>query len=88
MTLLHPATRSRTSPCPPGAPALRLPDTVAGHFRVVLFYRGAWCPYCNVHLRAFERALDRVADVDAPVVALPVDDEATTAELIARHGLC
>ena len=66
---------------------LRLPDDLAGHFGVVLFYRGSWCPYCNAQLSAFQRALDGLAEMDVTVVALSVDDEATTQELIAKHGL-
>jgi peroxiredoxin len=53
----------------------------------VLFYRGAWCPYCNAQLSAFQRALHGLAEMDVTVVALSVDDENTTQELIARHGL-
>jgi peroxiredoxin len=52
-----------------------------------LFYRGAWCPYCNAQLRAFQRAGATLADAGVQVVALSVDDEATTADLIAKHGL-
>ncbi|SRR6266567_3202052 len=37
----------------PGDRTLRLPGALAGHFSVILFYRGAWCPYCNAQLRAF-----------------------------------
>ena len=66
---------------------LTLPDAFAGDFGVVLLYRGSWCPYCNAQLRAFQRAKDQLAEVGAQVVALSVDDEATTAELIAKHGL-
>jgi peroxiredoxin len=71
----------------PGGRTLRLPDALAGRFGVVLYYRGSWCPYCNAQLRAFQRSLDSLADVDISVVALSVDDEATTLDLIARHGL-
>jgi peroxiredoxin len=53
----------------------------------VLFYRGSWCPYCNAQLRAFERARAQLAEVGADVVALSVDDEATTAQLVAKHKL-
>jgi peroxiredoxin len=53
----------------------------------VLFYRGSWCPYCNAQLSAFQRRTDRLADADIRVVAMSVDDEATTATLIAKHGL-
>ena len=66
---------------------LRLPDALAGHYGVVLFYRGSWCPYCNAQLRAFQRSLDRLADMDTLVIALSVDGEATTRDLIAQHGL-
>ena len=71
----------------PGGRTVDLPSDLAGWFGVVLFYRGAWCPYCNAQLSAFQRALDGLAEVDASVVALSVDDEATTRDLIARHGL-
>jgi peroxiredoxin len=66
---------------------LTLPDALAGEFGVVLFYRGSWCPYCNAQLRAFQRATDNLADVGTKLVALSVDDEATTRELITKHGL-
>ena len=64
-----------------------LPEALAGHFAVILFYRGSWCPYCNAQLRAFQRATDKLNDLDVKVVALSVDDEATTRELIAKHDL-
>ncbi len=71
----------------PGGRTLRLPDSLAGRFGVVLYYRGSWCPYCNAQLSAFQRSLDSLAGLDISVVALSVDDEATTGDLIARHGL-
>jgi peroxiredoxin len=54
---------------------------------VILFYRGSWCPYCNAQLRAFQRATDTLNDLDVKVVALSVDDAATTRELVAKHHL-
>jgi peroxiredoxin len=71
----------------PGGTTLQLPDALAGHYGVVLFYRGSWCPYCNAQLRAFERAHDSLAEVDARVVALSVDDEPTTQALVDEHHL-
>ena len=59
---------------------MTVPDTFAGHFGVVLFYRGAWCPYCNAQLRAFQRASAILAGADVRVVGFSVDDEATTAD--------
>lgn len=71
----------------PGGSALDLPDALAGHYGVVLFYRGSWCPYCVAQLRAFERARDTLAGTDTRVVALSVDDEATTQALVDKHRL-
>lgn len=70
-----------------GGGLLRLPDDVSGQFGVVLFYRGSWCPYCNAQLRAFQRAKDDFAELAAGIVALSVDDEPTTKELIAKHNI-
>jgi peroxiredoxin len=71
----------------PGGQVLTLPDAFAGSFGVVLFYRGSWCPHCNAQLRAFQQAGERLAEIGTKVAALSVDDEATTAELIAKLGL-
>jgi peroxiredoxin len=88
MPLLHPADRFPSLTITPvGGVPLDLPEALGGHFGVVLFYRGAWCPYCNAQLRAFQRAADKLDRLDVKVVALSVDDEATTRELISKHGL-
>lgn len=87
MNLLHPGAPFPTlAVTPSDGTALQLPEALAGHFGVVLFYRGSWCPYCNAQLRAFQRAHDRLVEVDATVVALSVDDEIAIRELIAKHG--
>ncbi|WP_433281779.1 redoxin domain-containing protein [Pseudonocardia xinjiangensis] len=70
-----------------GGGTLQLPDALNGHFGVVLFFRSEFCPYCKAQLRAFERAHDSLAEVDAQVVALSVDDEATTRGLIEKLHL-
>jgi peroxiredoxin len=71
----------------PGGRSLQLPGALAGHFGVVLFYRGSWCPYCNAQLSGFQRSHDGLAALGVSVVALSADDEATTQNLIAKHGL-
>jgi peroxiredoxin len=88
MALLHPGDKfPALTVARAGGGSLQLPDALDGQFGVVLFYRGSWCPYCNAQLRAFQRAKDDLAETGARVVALSVDDEATTADLIAQGGL-
>lgn len=72
---------------PAGGNSLKLPDALAGQFGVVLLYRGSWCPYCNAQLAAFQRAHDKLTEAGARVVALSVDDEATTQALVDKHHL-
>ncbi len=65
-----------------GGRALAIPRDLAGSYAVVLFYRGSWCPYCRAQLAAFSRASERLAAAGITVVALSVDDEATSKALV------
>ncbi len=67
--------------------ALLLPEDLKGSFGVILIYRGAWCPYCNAQLAAFERLSAKLADVGVKVAAFSVDDEATTTALVEKHRI-
>lgn len=37
---------------------------------VVVFYRGAWCPHCDLHLRSLQGALDEIRGRGASLVAV------------------
>lgn len=50
---------------------------------VLSFYRGGWCPYCNLELRALQRALPDIAGLGASLVAVSPqtpDESLSTAE--------
>ena len=88
MPLLNPGdTFPRLTITVTGGQTLTLPDAFTGDFAVVLFYRGAWCPYCNAQLRAFQRSGPALAGAGIKVAALSVDDEAARAELAAENGV-
>ena len=70
-----------------GGGTIALPDDLAGSYGVVLIYRGSWCPYCYAQLAAFSRAHGALTGLGVQVVALSVDDEETSAALVARHKL-
>jgi len=36
----------------------------------VMFFRGHWCPYCRLNVRAVTQAMDRITAMDAQVVAI------------------
>ena len=88
MPLLHPGdTFPQLTLNIPGAQAIRVPGWFAGEFGVVLFNRGAWCPNCTAQLRGFQRTGESLTQAGIRVSALWVDDEKTTAEFAAKHGL-
>ncbi len=50
---------------------------------VISFYRGGWCPYCNMELRALQKVLDQIHDLGAELVAISPetpDNSLTTSE--------
>jgi len=50
---------------------------------VLCFYRGGWCPYCNLELRAYQQQLGRIRQLGATLVAISPelpDRTLTTAE--------
>jgi peroxiredoxin len=88
MPLLHNGDRfPHLSIAKVGGGTLNLPDGLKGSFGLILIYRGAWCPYCNAQLAAFERQRAKLADGGVKVAAFSVDDEATTAALVDKHRI-
>ena len=50
---------------------------------VIVFYRGGWCPYCNLELREWQRLLPQLGELGATLVAISPqtpDNSLSTAE--------
>jgi peroxiredoxin len=59
-----------TLPDAHGAP-VALGDLLSDGPAVLVFYRGAWCPYCNVALKAYQdEVLPTLEALDVPLVAI------------------
>jgi peroxiredoxin len=54
---------------------------------VISFYRGDWCPYCNLELRALEAAAPRIAELGASIVAISGQRPDAAAGLTEKHEL-
>lgn len=50
--------------------SVRLYDLLGRGAVVVVFYRGAWCPYCNLQLRAYQQLLPELKAHGASLVAI------------------
>jgi peroxiredoxin len=75
------------------APDFSLPDATGKEVQlsslvkkgpvVLTFYRGAWCPYCNLELQAYQQVLDELHQAGAELVAISLqspDKSLTTKE--------
>ena len=79
------------------APAFTLPDArggdialadlLAGGPVVLVFYRGGWCPYCNLQLAAFQSALTELRAAGAALVAVSPQTPDESLSVAERHTL-
>jgi peroxiredoxin len=79
------------------APGFTLPDAVgrpvsladllADGPAVVTFYRGEWCPYCNLQVHALEAALPAIRELGASLVAISPQAADHSLSLTEKHAL-
>jgi peroxiredoxin len=60
---------------------------VATHAAVIFFYRGSWCPFCKLTLRAFNDALDVFNAVGVSLIGISPELPVYAAEVAEKHGL-
>lgn len=79
------------------APSFALPDasgvqvTLDGLLEdgpiVLVWYRGGWCPYCNLTLRAFNEKLPEIRQAGGQLVAISPELPDQTASTVGENGL-
>lgn len=58
-----------TLPNASGRP-IRLNDRLSQGPVILTFYRGGWCPYCNLELRAYQEVLSQIQAAGASLIAV------------------
>jgi len=54
---------------------------------VVTFYRGGWCPFCNLELKAYQAVLPRIAAAGASIVAISPEKPDVTVNTAEKNAL-
>ena len=54
---------------------------------VVTFYRGGWCPYCNVELKAYQNILGELSKKGATLVAVSAEKPDTSLTTVEKNNL-
>ncbi len=52
---------------------------------VISFYRGAWCPYCNLELKALDDAIERIRSSGAELVAISPNTQEKSAQFASEN---
>lgn len=66
---------------------VRLADRLARGPVVLAFYRGEWCPYCNLELRALQAHLGRITELGASLLAISPQAPTDALSLVEKHQL-
>lgn len=79
------------------APDFALPDAIGNCVQlsdvlkqgpvVLSFYRGEWCPYCNLELRTWQAHLDDITAAGGQLVAISPQRPSNALSLTEKHGL-
>lgn len=54
---------------------------------VLVFYRGAWCPYCNVYLRSLQKNLAEIKENGGILVAISVENPDNSMSVAKKNEL-
>ena len=52
---------------------IQIGDLLKKKKTVLVFYRGGWCPYCNMHLQALAEAEKQILDLGYQIIAVSPD---------------
>lgn len=78
-------------------PELKLKDTDNNLFdlnttfakkpTILIFYRGGWCPYCNLHLSEIQKIEQKLIDLGYQIIAISPDLPENLQGSIKKHNL-
>jgi len=52
---------------------------------IINFYRGSWCPYCNLELKAWDRVMPEIRALGADLVSISPNLREKSAALLEKH---
>lgn len=67
--------------------SFRLTDALEKGPVVLVFYRGGWCPYCNLQLHEYQKSLSRIRDLGAMLVAISPEAPENAEQTIKKGEL-
>jgi len=62
-------------------------DLLKGGNLVVVFYRGAWCPFCNLYLRNLQKNMPQIKAAGGNLVAISVENPDNSLNVAKKNEL-
>lgn len=64
-------------------------DNLLGEYDkiILVFFRGDWCPYCNLELRALQKALSRIENKKAKLIAVSPQKQEYSSDMREKNQL-
>ncbi len=56
-------------------------------FLIIAFYRGSWCPYCNLELKALQKIFSKITALNADLVAISPQENEFNLDLKNKHEI-
>lgn len=66
---------------------IQLTEVLAAKPTILIFYRGGWCPYCNLQLGGLQEIEDEIMKLGYQVVALSPDSPGNIRTSVEKHQL-
>lgn len=66
---------------------VHLNDILNNKQTVLVFYRGSWCPFCNVHLAALATSQEEIIKLGYQIIAISPDDYQNLIPMIKEDQL-
>ncbi len=66
---------------------IKLSDKLKNGPIVLTFYRGGWCPYCNMQLKAYQENLDKFEKAGGQLIAVSPESMDSATTTVKKHEL-
>ncbi|MBW4644545.1 MAG: AhpC/TSA family protein [Goleter apudmare HA4340-LM2] len=66
---------------------VRLGDRLSQGAVILTFYRGGWCPYCNLELRAYQQVLPKIRELGASLIAISPQTPDASLTTVEKNNL-
>ena len=66
---------------------INIRDIVSGRKSIIIFYRGGWCPYCNLHLSELVQIEDSLIKLGYKIIAISMDKPDSLRSTLEKHKM-